>query len=212
MFAHSSMVIPFQCLGTWERGRETVVYLGWEMAGLGNRTLCHSLCHSLCDPDLFPAFLTPPLSWGKWCSSSNPHSILTKSWDTVLKRGNRVWKASSIFCTIGSQPAFLDLPSPACSQETCFQSCLFVDWLSGYIMHNSVHLYLFSLSATSVSLSFLSEVQTQFFSSASLFASSKITSFCTLYVQCIQFLTAASLECIIQIFWYPLSLLMKVMC
>lgn len=117
MFAHLSMVIPFQCLGTWERGRETVVYLGWEMAGLGNRTLCHSLCHSLCDPDLFPAFLTPPLSWGKWCSSSNPHSILTKSWDTVLKKGTRVWKASSVFCTIGSPPAFLGVPSPKCSQE-----------------------------------------------------------------------------------------------
>lgn len=80
------MVIPFQYFGTWERGRDIVVYLGWEMAGLGNRTLCHSLCHSLCDPDLFPAFLTPPLSWGKWCSSCNPHSILTKSWDTVMKK------------------------------------------------------------------------------------------------------------------------------
>ena len=65
ILAHSSMVVPFQYFGTWERGREVVVYLGCKMAGLGNRTLCHSLCHSVCDPDLFPAFLTPPLTGGK---------------------------------------------------------------------------------------------------------------------------------------------------
>lgn len=86
ILARSSMVIPLQYFGTWETDREIVVYFGWDVPGLGNRAFCHSLCHSLCDPDLFPAFLTPPLSWGKWCSSCNPHSVLTKSWDTVLKK------------------------------------------------------------------------------------------------------------------------------
>lgn len=166
MFAHSSMVIPFQCLGTWERGRESVVYLGWEMAGLGNRTLCHSLCHSLHDPDLFPAFLTPPLSWGKWCSSSNPRNILTKSWDTVLKKGNHVWKASSIFCTIGSQLAFLDLPFPMRSQEPLLSVLLgggLAVWLHNAQFCTSIH---FLIVCYFCSLPFLSEVQTQFFSSA----------------------------------------------
>lgn len=169
MFAHSSMVIPFQCLGTWERGREIVVYLGWEMAGLGNRTLCHSLCHSVCDPDLFPAFLTPPLSWGKWCSSCNPHSILTKSWDTVLKKRKsclegQLYILHNWFSTCLSGFAL----SYVFSGALAF-SPVVVDLLSGYIMHNFVPLYPFSLSATSVSLHFLSEVETQFFSSASLF-------------------------------------------
>lgn len=62
--------------GLWNLGkkREAGVYLGWEMSGLGNRTLCHSLCHSPSDPDLFPAFLTPPLSWEKCWSSCNSES------------------------------------------------------------------------------------------------------------------------------------------
>ena len=102
ILAHSSMVIPFQYFGTWERGREVVVYLGWEMAGLGNRTLCHSLCYSVCDPDLFPAFLTPPLTGGKWCLSCNSQHSPKVVRYYAETNGNRVRKANPIFCTIVS--------------------------------------------------------------------------------------------------------------
>lgn len=102
ILAHSSMVVPFQYFGTWERGREVVVYLGCEMAGLGNRTLCHSLCHCVCDPDLFPAFLTPPLTGGKWCLSCNSQHSPKVVRYYAEKNGNHVWKANPIFCTLVS--------------------------------------------------------------------------------------------------------------
>lgn len=81
----------------WNLGkkREAGVYLGWEMFGLGNRTLCHSLCHSLSDPDLFPAFLTPPPSWGKRWSSCNSESTPSVMRLHLKKKGKKkicVWK------------------------------------------------------------------------------------------------------------------------
>lgn len=154
IIAHSSTVIPFQYLGTWERGREIVVYLGWEMAGLGNRTLCHSLCHSLCDPDLFPAFLTPPLSWGKWCLSCNPHCILPNSWDTVLKKMGIGFGRLALY----SAQLNLNLPFWGCPPLLFLKNpCFLLRWWTChlfYIIYNSLPSCLSSMSSAAASLPF----------------------------------------------------------
>lgn len=97
---------------------------------------------------------------------SQSHEIL------CWKNGNHVWKAGPMSCTIGAQPAFLDLPSTApqepllsvvvvdshCLSAQCTVLCTFPQCLLLLLLLLQLLLCLFKL------------VQTQVFSSGSLFS------------------------------------------
>jgi hypothetical protein len=181
------------------------VYLGWRMTGLGNRTLCHSLCHSLSNPDLFPAFLTLPLSWGNdahhltltaFCQS---HEILC--WK---KNGIYVWKAGPSSIT-ESEPTSVGLSPTSQAQEPGFH-CTWWTCGSFHIRCNPHLLQPSPASAASLSMNLSSSPNLQ--SSLTLFLTlnSSDSSFVIL-LECTYSLAGVFIEHIItRFFLYTLSL------